>query len=152
MLRSLAVVTAFLGSLIVSAAAQDVRRSECLAVANAPPRATPVGLRRVAAKTDEVAITYAGHATYYIDTPGGMRIATDYNGAYRTGRLPDIVTMNLAHGTHYTLFPIRKSRTSSTDGARTGNPRTSPSASATSTSAMSRPTSAAIGAKVPTVR
>ena len=108
MLRSLAVVTAFLGSLIVSAAAQDVRRSECLAVANAPPRATPVGLRRVAAKTDEVAITYAGHATYYIDTPGGMRIATDYNGAYRTGRLPDIVTMNLAHGTHYTLFPDPK--------------------------------------------
>ena len=58
-----------------------------------------------AAKADEVAITYAGHSTYYIETPGGMRIATDYNGAYRTGRLPDVVTMNRAHGTHYTLFP-----------------------------------------------
>jgi L-ascorbate metabolism protein UlaG (beta-lactamase superfamily) len=108
MLRSLALATAFLGSLIVSAAAEDARRSECLAMANAPPRATPVALRRVAAKADEVAITYGGHSTYYIDTPGGVRIATDYNGAYRTGRLPDVVTMNRAHGTHYTLFPDPK--------------------------------------------
>jgi len=74
-------------------------------MANAPPAAMPVRLRRAAAKTDEVAITYAGHSTYYIDTPGGVRIATDFNGAYATGRLPDVVTMNRAHGTHYTLFP-----------------------------------------------
>jgi L-ascorbate metabolism protein UlaG (beta-lactamase superfamily) len=106
MLRSLAIVFALLGPLIASAAAQDVpHSSECLAMANAPPRVTPVSLRQAAAKTDEVAITYAGHSTYYIDTPGGVRIATDYNGAYRTGRLPDVVTMNHAHSTHYTLFP-----------------------------------------------
>jgi L-ascorbate metabolism protein UlaG (beta-lactamase superfamily) len=74
-------------------------------MANAPPRATPVSLRQAAAKADEVAITYAGHSTYYIDTPGGMRIATDYSGVYRTGRLPDVATMNHAHSTHYTLFP-----------------------------------------------
>src|SRR5260370_32925467 len=44
MLRSFAVV-AFLGSLIASAAAPEVpRASECLAMANAPPRATPVSL------------------------------------------------------------------------------------------------------------
>jgi L-ascorbate metabolism protein UlaG (beta-lactamase superfamily) len=105
MLRSIAVTLAVLGSLITSVAAQDAPRSECLAMANAPPRATPVSLREAAAKPDEVAITYAGHSTYYIDTPGGVRIATDYNGAYRTGRLPDVVTMNRAHSTHYTLFP-----------------------------------------------
>ena len=106
MLRSVSAVFALLSSLISSAAAQDVpRSSECLAMANAPPRAAPVSLRTVAAKTDEVAITYAGHSTYYIDTPGGVRIATDYNGAYRTGRLPDVVTINRAHSTHYTLFP-----------------------------------------------
>ena len=105
MLRSLAIVFALLGSLITAAAAEDAQRSECFAVANAPPRATPVGLRLGAAKTDEVAITYAGHSTYYIDTPGGIRIATDYSGAYRTGRLPDVVTMNRAHSTHYSLFP-----------------------------------------------
>src|SRR6059058_1732522 len=101
-------VIALLGSLIVPAAAQQPLRSECLAMAHAPPRATPVNLRRAAAKIEEVAITYVGHSTYYIDTPGGIRIATDFNGAYRTGRLPDVVTMNRAHSTHYTLFPDPK--------------------------------------------
>src|SRR5258707_5346135 len=105
MLRSFPIVFAVLGSLVASAAAQDAPRSECLAMANAPPRATPVGFREAAAKPEEVAITYAGHSIYYIDTPGGVRIATDYSGAYRTGRLPDVVTMNRAHSTHYTLFP-----------------------------------------------
>ena len=75
-------------------------------MSDAPPRATPVSLRQAAAGgIDEVAITYAGHSTYYIDTPGGVRIATDYSGAYQIGRLPDVVTMNRAHSTHYTLFP-----------------------------------------------
>ena len=106
MLRSFAVVAALLGSLITSAAAQEApRASECWAMANAPPHATPVSLSRAAAKTDEVAITYAGHSTYYIDTPAGIRIATDFSGAYTTGRLPDVVTMNRAHSTHYSLFP-----------------------------------------------
>jgi L-ascorbate metabolism protein UlaG (beta-lactamase superfamily) len=109
MLRSISAAIALLGALIAPAAAQDAARgSECLAMSNAAPRATPVSFRTAAAATDEVAITYAGHSTYYIDTPDGVRIATDYNGAYRTGRLPDVVTMNRAHSTHYTLFPDPK--------------------------------------------
>jgi L-ascorbate metabolism protein UlaG (beta-lactamase superfamily) len=99
------VIVGLLASLLVPAAAQDTPRSECLAVSSVPPRATPVSLRRAAAGTDEVTITYGGHSTYFIDTPGGLRIATDYSGAYQTGRLPDVVTMNRAHSTHYTLFP-----------------------------------------------
>jgi L-ascorbate metabolism protein UlaG (beta-lactamase superfamily) len=106
MLRTFPVLSALLISLIAPAAAQDASRgSECLAMANAPPRTTPVSFHTADAKADEVAITYAGHSTYYIDTPGGVRIATDYNGVYTTGRLPDVVTMNHAHSTHYTLFP-----------------------------------------------
>jgi Beta-lactamase superfamily domain len=107
MLRSVSTVLAFLCSSIASAAiAQDAPRgSECLAMANAGPRATPVSLRSAAADTSEVAITYAGHSTYYIDTPAGVRIATDFSGAYTVGRLPDVVTMNRAHSTHYTRFP-----------------------------------------------
>jgi L-ascorbate metabolism protein UlaG (beta-lactamase superfamily) len=105
MLRSFAVF-AFLGFVIAPAAAQDSpRASECLAMANAPSRSIPVSFNPAAARNDEVAITYAGHSTYYIDTPGGVRIATDFSGAYTTGRLPDVVTMNHAHSTHYTLFP-----------------------------------------------
>jgi L-ascorbate metabolism protein UlaG (beta-lactamase superfamily) len=106
MLRCFPAAITLLFSLLAPAMAQENQRSsECLAMANAAPRAIPVSLREAAAKADEVAITYAGHSTYYIDTPGGVRIATDYNGAYTTGRLPDVVTMNRAHGTHYTLFP-----------------------------------------------
>ena len=131
----LALATAFLGWLIVPAAAQPPLRSECLAMANAPPRATPVSLRRVAAKAEEVAITYAGHSTYYIDTPGGVRIATDFSGAYRTGRLPDVVTMNRAHSTHYTLFPDPKIQHVLHGWGETGSRRWSACASATSTSA-----------------
>ena len=79
MLRTVSTILALLGSADRAGrgASQDTLRSECLAMANAPPRATPVSLRRAAAKTDEVTITYGGHSTYYIDTPGGVRIATD---------------------------------------------------------------------------
>ncbi|WP_291852180.1 MBL fold metallo-hydrolase [Bradyrhizobium sp.] len=108
MLRFLAVAFSFLGSLMVPATAQQPLRSDCLAMANLVPRALPVSLRHASARPEEVAITYAGHSTYYIDTPGGVRISTDFSGAYRTGRLPDIVTMNRAHSTHYTLFPDPK--------------------------------------------
>jgi L-ascorbate metabolism protein UlaG (beta-lactamase superfamily) len=119
MLRSLVASLAVLGSLITAslvtpfliapllitpAAAQGPSRSQCLAMSNAAPRATPVAFRQAAAAADEFAITYAGHSTYFIDTPGGVRIATD-SGAYQIGRLPDVVTMNRAHSTHYTLFP-----------------------------------------------
>ena len=115
MLRSLAASLALLGSLVTAslvaplsigpATAQDPPRSECMAMSNATPRATPVALRPANAGSGDVAITYAGHSTYFIDTPGGVRIATDYSGAYQIGRLPDVVTMNRAHSTHYTLFP-----------------------------------------------
>jgi L-ascorbate metabolism protein UlaG (beta-lactamase superfamily) len=106
MMRFLVVVIALTGALLSRATAQEAPRgSECLAMANAPPRATPVSLRRTAAKADEVTITYAGHSTYVIDTPGGIRIATDYSGFRIAGRLPDVATMNRAHSTHYTLNP-----------------------------------------------
>jgi L-ascorbate metabolism protein UlaG (beta-lactamase superfamily) len=104
-LRSLSTIVALLGFLIAPAAAEDAPHSDCLAMSNTRPRATPVVFRQAAAATDEVTITYGGHSTYFIDTPGGVRIATDYSGAYQIGRLPDVATMNRAHSTHYTLFP-----------------------------------------------
>jgi L-ascorbate metabolism protein UlaG (beta-lactamase superfamily) len=106
MLRALSALIAMLVSVAAPALAEQApqRSSECLAMSGRS-RATPVSLRSAAAGTDEVAITYGGHSTYFIDTPGGVRIATDYSGAYQIGRLPDVVTMNRAHSTHYTLFP-----------------------------------------------
>jgi L-ascorbate metabolism protein UlaG (beta-lactamase superfamily) len=111
MLRVATLIVGLLGlSLSIAKAQPAPRDSECLAMAQRPPHATPVSLRLaatkpLAAKTEDVTITYAGHSTYYIDTPGGVRIATDFSGAYTTGRLPDVVTMNRAHSTHYTLYP-----------------------------------------------
>lgn len=112
MLRSLAavIVVTLFGFGSPSAAEDtvpnDSPHSECLAVAGGPAKAVPVSLRRAAAANGEVAITYAGHSTYYIDTPGGVTIATDFSGfSTDHGRLPDVATMNRAHSSHYTLAP-----------------------------------------------
>jgi L-ascorbate metabolism protein UlaG (beta-lactamase superfamily) len=85
--------------------------SECLAMAQRLPNARYASLDAprflpVASGKPAVTISYAGHSTYVIDTPGGVRIATDYSGHYHVpGKLPDIATMNRAHSTHYTLNP-----------------------------------------------
>lgn len=79
--------------------------SQCLAVAQSLPNVTFVSLRTVAAEKGEVVITYAGHSTYIIETPGNVTIATDFSGVYTAGKSPDVVTMNRAHSTHYTLNP-----------------------------------------------
>jgi L-ascorbate metabolism protein UlaG (beta-lactamase superfamily) len=88
------------------AAAQDAPvPSQCLAIANAVPNVVYANFTPVQAEEETVTITYAGHSTYIIETPGGVRIATDFSGAYGADPLPDIVTMNKAHGTHFTLNP-----------------------------------------------
>ena len=53
----------------------------------------------------KVTITYAGHSTYVIETPGGVRAATDFSGYHGYDPLPRVVTMNRAHSTHYTMNP-----------------------------------------------
>ena len=106
---SLATALALLGSLIVAGGRPAAAVAQRVPGDGERPAARRAGQpsphRRQA---EEVAITYVGHSTYYIDTPEGVRIATDFNGAYRTGRLPDVITMNRAHSTHYTLFPDPK--------------------------------------------
>ena len=53
----------------------------------------------------EVRITYVAHSTFRIETADGIVIATDYFGEDGPGRVPDVVTMNHAHSTHYTTVP-----------------------------------------------
>ncbi|WP_192847035.1 MBL fold metallo-hydrolase [Aureimonas sp. AU4] len=86
--------------------------SSCLAVADRLPgvRVAQLGAppphRAARAKAgDTVRITYAAHATYLVESPDGVRLATDYAGYAGPGPTPDIVTMNKAHGTHYTDTP-----------------------------------------------
>jgi L-ascorbate metabolism protein UlaG (beta-lactamase superfamily) len=73
-------------------------------VAENRSRVVPAGFR-VALNADQVRITYVGHSTFLIESPQLVRIATDYNDYVRSPILPDIITMNHAHSTHYTDFP-----------------------------------------------
>ena len=122
MLRTVAFVLFCLCAPAMQVLAQDAPMavSQCQAIAQAVPNATfasyspsgavPLVLAQNGRSADlsareEVRITYVGHSTYFIETPGGVGIATDYSGVYRPSRLPDVVTMNKAHSTHFTLNP-----------------------------------------------
>jgi L-ascorbate metabolism protein UlaG (beta-lactamase superfamily) len=74
-------------------------------VASGPSAPIAAGFRRAALDADQVRITYVGHSTFLIESPKLVRIATDYNDWVRPPLLPDIVTMNHAHSTHYTDHP-----------------------------------------------
>jgi L-ascorbate metabolism protein UlaG (beta-lactamase superfamily) len=54
---------------------------------------------------DEARITYIGHSTFLLESPKGVRIGTDYNDYVKPQVLPDVITMNHAHSTHYTDRP-----------------------------------------------
>src|SRR5918993_795779 len=56
-------------------------------------------------RQDEVGLTFVGHATFVIETPEGVRIATDYSDGTRPPVTPDVVTMNKAHSTHFSIRP-----------------------------------------------
>ena len=73
-------------------------------VASERPQVVPAAIGRGLAP-NEVRITYAGHSTFLIESAKLVRIATDYNDYVRPPVLPDIVTMNHAHSTHYTDRP-----------------------------------------------
>jgi L-ascorbate metabolism protein UlaG (beta-lactamase superfamily) len=65
----------------------------------------PVAARPGALAPNEARITFLGHATFLIESPKRVHIATDFNDFLRMPVLPDIVTMNHAHATHYTDRP-----------------------------------------------
>lgn len=98
------VIVAFFATPAVLAQDEPVP-SNCLAMAQTLPGAIFIGYQPVVAGSDEVTITYAGHSTYVIETPEGVRIATDFSGHYGTDPLPRVVTMNKAHSTHFTEVP-----------------------------------------------
>lgn len=119
MLRALAfgLSCLFLSAFAVLAQDAGLPVSQCQAIASRLPGVMfasfePSGLQFAQAgrqlslaEREEVKITFVGHSTYFIETPEGVGIATDYSGAYQPSRLPDVVTMNKAHSTHYTLSP-----------------------------------------------
>jgi len=98
----------------VSASAQTPKRApqimpdRCLAVARAPaaPRLVqPAQFRPDMLQPAQIKLTFVGHATWLLETPGGIKAATDYNDYIRPAVVPDIATMNKAHTTHFSMLP-----------------------------------------------
>jgi L-ascorbate metabolism protein UlaG (beta-lactamase superfamily) len=107
MVRFLALL-ALVFAVAAPVSAQDRRPSHCIAIADAAP-----GLEYLhkAAWTDPlpdhtVRIQYIAHASFLIQTPGGLNAVTDFTGFIgSTTMIPDVVTMNHAHSTHWTANP-----------------------------------------------
>ena len=98
--------SAFAQSAAPAPPAKPEMRENCpgLVASRAPP-AIPAALPVAALGADQVRLTYVGHATFVIESPQLVRIATDYNDFVRPAILPDIATMNHAHSTHFTDHP-----------------------------------------------
>ena len=58
-----------------------------------------------AAEGGVTTISFLGHASFLIESPRGVSAVTDYSGRHVPPRVPDIVTMNHAHSTHFTDAP-----------------------------------------------
>lgn len=88
------------------AAAQEERiPSHCIALAAGPERVMPATFG-AALEENTVRLRYLDHASFLLETPGGQIAVTDYTG-YTGLRdiVPDVVTMNNAHSTHWTATP-----------------------------------------------
>jgi L-ascorbate metabolism protein UlaG (beta-lactamase superfamily) len=78
--------------------------TDCLAMAQGPNPVQHAAYSPTALEADQVRLTFVGHATFLIESPGGVKIATDFDG-YAGDSVPDVVTMNHAHTSHYTDTP-----------------------------------------------
>ncbi len=87
------------------ALAEDRIPSHCLAIAQGPETVVPVALGE-GLEQNQVLIRYLDHASFAIVAHDGTVAVTDYTGYTGTADLvPDVVTMNNAHSTHWTSTP-----------------------------------------------
>lgn len=83
-------------------------QSHCIALADRTPGMAFVHKAGFATPLPDhtVRLHYVHHATFLLETPGGVTAATDFTGFLGpTTHIPDIVTMNIAHSTHFTRNP-----------------------------------------------
>lgn len=93
-------------TLCTGAALAEARRdSACLAMAAGEARVIPAAFG-AAVQAGSLRICFLGHASFALKTPGGILAVTDYTGYIgNPGVVPDVVTMNIAHDTHFTDTP-----------------------------------------------
>ncbi len=96
-------------SVALPAAAQSRRPSHCFAIAEDIPGAAYIQKASWSQPIEDeftVRIRYIDHSMYLLQTHGGLNVVTDYNGFIGAVDLvPDVVTMNNAHGSHWTQYP-----------------------------------------------
>ncbi len=87
------------------AQAQTPRDSGCLAMSAGEARVIPAGFGP-SLDADTVRLWFLGHASFAVQSPGGTVAITDYTGLIgNLDLVPDVVTMNNAHDTHFTDTP-----------------------------------------------
>lgn len=80
--------------------------SHCIALAQGPTARLHRAAFGDALAQDSIRLHYIGHASFALETAGGLTAVTDYTGFTGTRDfIPDVVTMNNAHSTHYTSRP-----------------------------------------------
>ena len=95
-------------ALALPASAQSQRPSHCIAIADAAPGISYIQKAsfRDAIDPFSVRIQYIDHSMFLIQSASGPSAVTDYNGFIGIADfVPDVVTMNNAHNTHWTSFP-----------------------------------------------
>ena len=101
-------LVAVLALLALPAWAQDRRPSHCIAIADAAPG---IAFVQKASWTDPlddftIRLSYINHSMFLLQTKGGLTAVTDYTGFIGAVDLvPDVVTMNNAHSSHWTAAP-----------------------------------------------
>jgi L-ascorbate metabolism protein UlaG (beta-lactamase superfamily) len=94
---------AFLALMTSPALAQEP--SACIALAQSDTQVVPVAYGDPLPK-GTVRLRFLNHASFALETPGGVTVITDYTGLIgNPDVVPDVITMNNAHDSHFTDHP-----------------------------------------------
>jgi L-ascorbate metabolism protein UlaG (beta-lactamase superfamily) len=108
MIRLLACLTLLAASVTTATAQEQRRPSHCIAIVDAAPGLEYIQLASWQDPIPEfsVRLSYVSHASFLLQTRGGLNAVTDFTGFIgNVDLVPDIVTMNHAHSSHWTQFP-----------------------------------------------
>jgi L-ascorbate metabolism protein UlaG (beta-lactamase superfamily) len=78
--------------------------AQCFPIAGTEPELVPAAWQQAALPPGAVRLTFLGHSSFWIESAAGATAVTDFNGTILPPEIPDIVTMNNAHSTHYTDY------------------------------------------------
>ncbi|MEL6206776.1 MAG: MBL fold metallo-hydrolase [Pseudomonadota bacterium] len=97
-------------TLVLPAVAQEEARppSHCIALVENTPGLAVIQPASYLEPLEDftVRLSYVDHSMFLLQTPGGVSAVTDYNGFVgQTALVPDVVTMNHAHSSHWTALP-----------------------------------------------